>query len=39
MDPVFFIKSAKNGSFFINKNIGINGRMYTSERRVDKGIS
>ena len=29
MDPVFFIKSAKNGSFFININIGINGRIYT----------
>ena len=25
----FFIKSAENGSFFINMNIGINGRIYT----------
>ena len=25
----FFIKYAKNGSFFINMNIGINGRIYT----------
>ena len=28
MDPVF-IKSAKNGSFFINTNILINVRIYT----------
>ena len=30
MDPVFY-KSAKNGSFFINTNILINGRIYTPE--------
>ena len=30
----FFIKSAKNGSFFINTNILINGRIYTPVMRV-----
>ena len=29
MDPVFYKKSAKNGSFFINTNILINERIYT----------
>ena len=35
----FFIKSAKNGSFFINTNILINGRIYTPDQRslVDIG--
>ena len=32
MNPVFFIKYAKNGSFFINTNILINGRIYTPDR-------
>ena len=32
MDPFFFIKSAKNGIFFINMNILINGRIYTPAR-------
>ena len=33
MDPVFFIKSAKNGSFFINMNIWIKWRIYTPASR------
>ena len=36
MDPVFFIKSAKNGSFFINTNILINGRIYTPDIKPTK---
>ena len=35
MDPVFFIKSAENGSFFINTNILINGRIYTPDTYSD----